>query len=200
MAMRAIPAMWAGNLRETLDFYITLGYVVTYEMHKPYTYAEVERDGCELSFGPTPKLEGGISAEDAYMGCLVMVDDVAALHAQFKDALEAHYGKAPAKGLPRITRFKPGQTRFTVVDPVGNGVLYIQNDEPDPEYGGSKKLEGLSKALDNARILTDFKNDDNAAKKVIETGLRRFRTTASPDELTRAADMLAEIERAAKEQ
>ncbi|KAA8881861.1 glyoxalase [Nocardia colli] len=197
MAMRAIPVMWSGNLRETLDFYIALGYVVTYEMHKPYTYASVERDGYELNFGPTPKLEDGKNAEDAYVGCLVMVDDVAALHAEFKKAIKAHCGRVPANGFPRITRFKPGQTRFTVVDPVGNGVLYIQNEEPDPEYGGSKKLGGLSKVLDNARIFTDFKNDDSAAKKIIETGLRRFRATASPDELTRAADMLAVIERAA---
>ncbi|MGW2661359.1 glyoxalase [Nocardia tengchongensis] len=199
MAARSIPVLWAGDLAETLDFYKVLGYVVTYEMHRPYPYAVVARDGVEIHFGPTPKLEEGRTAEDAHVGCLVIVDDVAAWHGEFKAALKAHYGKVPAKGLPRMTRFRPGQTRFTVVDPVGNGVIYIQKEEPDLEYGGSQALQGLSKVLDNARILKDFKNDDAAAKRVIETGLRRFGDTATADDLARAAAMLAEIDSAAGE-
>ncbi|MFE4458848.1 glyoxalase [Nocardia tengchongensis] len=199
MAARSIPVLWAGDLAETLDFYKALGYDVTYEMHRPYPYAVVARDGSEIHFGPTPPLEEGRTAEDAHMGCLVIVDDVAVWHSEFKTALKVRYGKVPAKGLPRITRFRPGQTRFTVVDPVGNGVIYIQNEEPDLEYGGSQALQGLSKVIDNARILKDFKNDDAAAKRVIETGLRRFRDTATAEELARAAAMLAEIDSAAGE-
>ncbi len=191
--MQSIPVLWSGNLRETLDFYTALGYVVTYEMHRPYTYGVVERDGAVLHFGPTPKL-ADLTAEQAYLGCLVMVDDAAQLHAEFKAALKARFGRVPAQGRPRITRFRPGQTRFTVVDPVGNGVIYIRHGEPDPEYGGAKQLAGLSKVLDNARIFMDFKNDDATAQRVLETGLRRFGATATPEELARAQDMLAEIE------
>ncbi|MCP2324377.1 hypothetical protein HDA40_002884 [Hamadaea flava] len=187
----SIPVLWSGNLPETLAFYQVLGYTVTYEMTRPYAYGVVERDGFQLHFGPTPK---GVTAEEAYVGCLIMVDEVAAWHAEFKTALRGHYGRIPARGTPRITRFRPGQTRFTVVDPVGNSVIYIQQGEPDLEYGGSKELTGLAKVLDNARIFRDYKNDDGNAIRVIETGLRRFGDTAPAVDRERALAMLAELQ------
>ncbi|MEV6968330.1 glyoxalase [Hamadaea sp. NPDC051192] len=187
----SIPMLWSGNLTETLAFYRVLGYTVTYEMTRPYAYGVVERDGFQLHFGPTPK---GVTAEEAYIGCLIMVDEVAAWHAEFKAALRGHYGRIPARGTPRITRFRPGQTRFTVVDPVGNSVIYIQQGEPDLEYGGSTELTGLAKVLDNARIFRDYKNDDRNAIRVIETGLRRFGDTAPAADRERALAMLAELQ------
>ncbi|MGW4248550.1 hypothetical protein [Nocardia sp. NPDC004722] len=133
------------------------------------------------------------------MSCLVLVDEVAGWHAEFKTALRDRYGRIPAKGAPRITRFRPGQTRFTVVDPVGNTVIYIQRDEPDVEYGGSKQLEGLARVLDNARILSVMKNDDKAAIRVLEAGLRRFGASAPAEDKARAEAMLAEISAAASD-
>lgn len=189
MAAVSVPMLWGGDLPETLEFYRTLGYTVTYEMTRPYTYGIVERDGFQLHFGPTPK---DASAEAAHVGCLVLVDEIEPWHAEFKAALRARYGKVPGRGAPRITRFRTGQTRFTVVDPVGNTVIYIQRDEPDPEYGGAKKLEGLARVLDNARIFRDSKNDDATAVRVLETGLRRH-AAAPPVDRARALAMLAEI-------
>ncbi|PXX59757.1 hypothetical protein DFR70_111141 [Nocardia tenerifensis] len=194
MANVSIPQLWGGDLPRTLDFYRTLGYTVTREMTKPYTYGEVRRDGFELHFGPTPK---GISAEQAYIGCLVKVDDAARWHAEFSAALRAHYGRVPARGLPRITRFRPGQTRFTVVDPVGNSVIYLQHDIPKLKYGGAQHLSGLARVLDNARNYREFKSDDEAAARILETGLRRFGAAASPVERGHAMAMLAEIAAAA---
>ncbi|MEV6772081.1 glyoxalase [Nocardia sp. NPDC051030] len=194
MAAISVPMLWAGNLPETLDFYRTLGYKVTYEMTRPYPYGAVERDGFQLHFGPTPK---DIDAQQAHIGCLVFVDDVEPWHIEFTAALRARYGRIPARGTPRITRFRPGQTRFSVVDPVGNTILYVERDEPDPEYGGSKKLKGLAKVLDNARILRDEKMDDPTAVRIIEVGLRRHAATASPLDRGRALAMLAEIATAA---
>ncbi|MEC3956213.1 glyoxalase [Nocardia sp. CDC153] len=196
MAAISVPVLWGGELSETLDFYRTLGYRVTYEMTRPYTYGMVERDGYQLHFGPTPKGMNG-KGEEAHIGCLVAVDDVEPWHAEFKAALRARYGKIPSKGVPRITRFRPGQTRFSVVDPVGNTIIYVQRDEPDPEYGGSKRLEGLARVLDNARIFRDSKTDDATAARAIETGLRRHGATATPVERARALAMLAEIAAAA---
>ncbi|WP_067538676.1 glyoxalase [Nocardia crassostreae] len=196
MAAVSIPTMWGGNLAETLDFYKTLGYTVTYEQTRPYTYGAVTRDGYDLHFGPTPK---DLTAEQAYIGCLVLLDEVETLHAEFTAALRAKYGRIPARGIPRITRFRPGQTRFTVVDPVGNSVIYIRRDEPDPEYGGSKSLKGLAKVLDNARILRDSKNDDKAAARAVEAGLRRHGATSTPVLRGRALAVLAEIAAAAED-
>lgn len=194
MANISIPQLWGGDLPATLDFYRTLGYTVTREMTRPYTYGEVRRDGFELHFGPTPK---DLSAEQAYISCLVKVDELADWHAEFSTALRARYGRVPARGLPRITRFRPGQTRFTVVDPVGNSVIYLQHTIPKLKYGGAQDLSGLSRALDNARNYREFKNDDPTATRILETALRRHAPTATPADQARALAILAEIAAAA---
>lgn len=191
MAGVSIPVLWGGDLPETLDFYRTLGYKVTVEQTRPYTYGVVERDGYQVHFGPTPK--DGVDAQVAYMSCLAIVDEVEELHADFTAALRARYGKVPVRGNPRITRFRPGQSRFTVVDPVGNAVIYIRRNEPEFEYGGSTALAGLARVLDNARIFRDSKNDDKSAARAIEAGLRRFGKTAPEVEKGRAFAQLAEI-------
>ncbi|MGO4613156.1 glyoxalase [Nocardia sp. 2YAB30] len=191
MADTAVPQLWTGDLAGTLDFYKTLGYTVTHEQTRPYVYGAVQDHGCALHFVPAPK---DTTLPTEQVGCLVMVDDVASRHQTFTAALRARYGKIPAKGCPRITRFRPGQSRFTVVDPAGNAVIYIQHDEPEEvEYGGSKKLEGLARVLDNARILRDFKTDYKAAFRVLEVGLGRFRVEASRLDRARALAALAEL-------
>ncbi|WP_306361935.1 glyoxalase [Nocardia sp. CC227C] len=191
MVNLSVPVLWGGNLPETLDFYRTLGYEVTSEQTRPYTYGTVERDGWHVHFGPTP--HGGVDAQAAHVGCLVLVEDVEKLHAEFTAALRARYGRVPARGNPRITRFRPGQTRFTVVDPIGNAIIYIRPDEPDPEYGGAPGLEGLARVLDNARILRDSKLDDKAAARAIVTGLKRFGATAPALDRGRALAQLLEL-------
>ncbi|BDT99388.1 glyoxalase [Nocardia sputorum] len=191
MGDTAVPQLWTSDLAGTLEFYKTLGYTVTHEQTRPYVYGAVEDHGCALHFVPAPK-DTEVPAERT--GCLVMVDDVAHRHQDFTAALRNRYGKVPAKGLPRITRFRPGQTRFTVVDPAGNQLIYIQRDEPPKvEYGGSKKLTGLAKVLDNARILRDFKIDYPAAFRVLEVGLGRYRAEAPRLDVARALAALAEL-------
>ncbi|MBF6331405.1 glyoxalase [Nocardia transvalensis] len=192
MGATSIPVLWSGDLAATLEFYRTLGYEVTSEQFRPYTYATVTREGYEVHFGPTPK-GLGIDAERAHVGCLVYVDEVEDLHKDFTAALRGKYGRVPAKGAPRITRFRPGQSRFTVVDPAGNSIIYIRHDEPEIEYFGSKALEGLAKVIDNARNLRDFRNDDKAAARALEAGLGRFGAMSSPVDRGRALAMLVEI-------
>ncbi|MCJ0872592.1 hypothetical protein [Streptomyces sp. AP-93] len=61
----------------------------------------------------------------------------------------------------------------------GNSIVFVQRDEPaEVEYGGSKKLEGLARALDNARIFREFKNDDRAVLRAVTSGLGRHGTAA----------------------
>ncbi|WP_405165049.1 glyoxalase [Nocardia sp. NBC_01499] len=187
----SVPMMWGGDLPETLDFYKTLGYEVTHEQTRPYTYGVVARNGYSVHFGPTPKDKG--TAEECHVACIVFVDEVAELHKLFTTALRERFGRVPARGLPRITRFRPGQSRFTVVDPVGNNIIYIMRGEPDPEYGGSRELQGLQRTLDNARILRFSKLDDKAARRALESGLRRFATTATPLDKAHAMAELIEL-------
>jgi len=122
-----------------------------------------------------------------------MVDDVAAHHAEFVAAMRRTYGKVLAKGLPRITRHRPGVTRFTIMDPNGNSLIVIQRDEPQIEYGGSSQLSGLAKAIDNARVLREFKNDDLAASRALTSGLRRHAEGAPQVEIGIASAQLVQL-------
>jgi hypothetical protein len=129
-----------------------------------------------------------------------MVDAVAPYRAAFTEAMRRAYGKVLSKGLPRITRYRPGASRFTVMDPSGNSIVFIQRDEPtDLEYGGSQQLQGLARVLDNARVLREFKLDDRAAFRALNSGLRRHGDSASTVEQAVALAMLIELSTALEE-
>lgn len=177
---------------ETLAFWRALGFAVTWEQRKPYLYLAFRWSGFELHYGRAP--DGVDPAQEGTGGCLVMVDAVAPYHAQFTAAMRAAYGKVPAKGLPRITRYRAGASRFTIMDPSGNSIVFIRRDEPEGlEYGGSKQLAGLAKVLDNARILREFKTDDRAAFRALNSGLRRHGADAPAVEQAMALAALIEL-------
>ncbi|MEU7841328.1 glyoxalase [Micromonospora sp. NPDC049114] len=187
-----VPLLPCPAPEETLAFWRALGFEVTYEQMRPYVYLVVQWSGFALHYGPAPK--GLDPAKEQTGGCLVMVDAVAAYHAAFVDAMRGAYGKVLAKGLPRITRYRAGASRFSVVDPSGNTVVFIQRDEPqDLEYGGSSELEGLARVLDNARILREFKMDDRAAYRALDSGMRRRAEDAPTVEQATALAGLIEL-------
>ncbi|BCL17371.1 hypothetical protein GCM10017556_51100 [Micromonospora sagamiensis] len=187
-----VPLLPCVSAEETLAFYQALGFRTTYEQTRPYLYLAFAWSGFELHYGAAPAhLE---PSRENGGGCLVMVDAVAPYHATFTEAMRATYGKVLARGLPRITRYRPGASRFTLVDPSGNSIIFIQRDEEkELEYGGSKKLKGIARALDNARILREFKNDDRAAVRTLTLALRRHGDTAPPVERALALVALAEL-------
>ncbi|MFI5717269.1 glyoxalase [Nocardia sp. NPDC051750] len=194
MGDTAVPVLSTCDLVRTLEFWRTLGYTVTHEQHKPYAYGALRAHDCEIHYYGAPVGERERQAQET-AGCLIMVDDVAGRHREFTAALRERYGKIPAKGSARLTRFRPGQTRFSAVDPDGNWITYIQVDEPEDaaEYGGAAELTGLAKVLDNARILRDFKVDDKAAERAVEAGLHRYGAEASRIERARAYAALVEL-------
>jgi hypothetical protein len=177
---------------ETLAFWRAMGFAVFWEQHKPYLYLAFRWSGFELHYG---RGSAGIdAAQEQTGGCLVMVDAVAPYHAHFAAAMRRAYGKVLAKDLPRITRLRPGASRFTIVDPSGNSIVFIRRDEPQGlEYGGSKQLTGLAKVLDNARILREFKTDDRAAFRALNSGLRRHGAGAPAVEQAMALAALVEL-------
>ncbi|THV41850.1 hypothetical protein FAB82_09005 [Glycomyces buryatensis] len=135
-----VPLLPCISVEETLHFYRALEFEVTYEQTRPYLYLAVEWSGFGLHFGKPPR---GIDPdrEDAG-GCLIMVDAVAPYHAAFVRAMREAYGKILAKGRPRITRYRPGASRFTLVDPSGNSLIFIQRDEPaEPDEAASRSAE-----------------------------------------------------------
>ncbi|MDG4810574.1 glyoxalase [Micromonospora sp. WMMD1120] len=167
-----VPLLPCPAPEETLAFWRALGFEVTYQQLKPYVYLAFAWSGFQLHYGPAPK---DLDPAKEFSGaCLVMVDAVAPYHAAFAEAMRRAYGKVLIKGLPRMTRYRAGASRFSVVDPSGNTITFIRRDEPEEvEYGGSKKLEGLARVLDNARILREFKTDDRAAYRALDSGMRR---------------------------
>ncbi|MEU5964253.1 glyoxalase [Micromonospora parva] len=188
----AVPLLHCADPEQTLAFWRALGFEVTYEQTRPYVYLAFRWSGFDLHYGPAPKdLD---PAREHSGGCLVLVDAVAAYHAVFTEAMRRSYGKVLVKGLPRMTRYRAGASRFSIVDPSGNTITFIQRDEPkDVEYGGSKELEGLARVLDNARILREFKMDDRAAYRALDSGMRRRAEDAPVVEQAMALAALIEL-------
>lgn len=187
-----VPMMPCVAVEETAEFFQVLGFRVTYKQTRPYTYLSLAWSGFELHFRKPPKdLD---PAEENSGGSLVWVDAVAPYHAAFTQAMREHYGKVRVSGRPRITRLRAGASRFTVIDPSGNQIVFVQRDEPkELEYGGSRKLQGLARVLDNARIYRDFKYDDRAAFRAVASGLRKHGATAPAVERALALATLIEL-------
>lgn len=193
MGDTAVPVLSTRDLARTLEFWRALGYTVTHEQHKPYGYGALRANDCEIHYYAAPVAGNERQAAET-AACLIMVDDISGRHRDFTAALRERYGKIPAKGVGRITRFRPGQTRFSTIDPDGNWITYIQVDGLEKvEYGGAAELSGLAKVLDNARILREFKGDDKAAERALEAGLRRHGADADRKERARAYAALAEL-------
>ncbi|MYT25838.1 glyoxalase [Streptomyces sp. SID7760] len=184
-----VPVLPCVSVEDTLEFYEALGFENTYKQTRPYPYLALRLGGFELHFGKAP--QGLDPAREDGGACLVMVDSVAPYHAAFVGAMRRTYGKVLATGRPRITRHRPGASRFSLVDPSGNSIVFVRRDEPmELDYGGSKQLEGLAKALDNARILREFKDDDRAAFRAVKSALRKFGEGAPAADRARALAVL----------
>lgn len=184
MPATTVPLLPCTAPESTVEFYETLGFDVSDQQTTPYLYLAFSFEGVELHFKEAaPDLD---ISHELTGGCLVFVDAVAGYHGWFSERLRRHYGCIPATGLPRIERLRPGQSRFQILDPSGNCVVFINRTEGDIEYGGSKALSGLAKAHDNVRIFRDFKNDDELAVRALDAALRRFGDTAGRVDLARA--------------
>src|SRR5262245_37918396 len=187
---RTIPALPCVSLSETFEFYRLLGFEVTYQQASPNPYGVVRRGDCELHFFGLK----GLKPQDAYSTCLVIVPEVERLHQVFADGLRKGYGKLPITGFPRITRMRKGQGRFTIVDPSGNSVIFIKQEQPgaekeQPEQGERSRL---AKATDTAARLRDSRGDDVAAARVLDVALAR-KDPVPPAERARALAARAEL-------
>ncbi|MFD3163948.1 hypothetical protein [Herpetosiphon sp. NSE202] len=168
-----IPALPCVDLDQTIDFWHNLGFTVSYTQRKPSPYAVINaEDYCLHFFG----LKHLPPAEN-YSTCLIIVAEVEQLHQQFAARLKASLGKVPAQGFPRISRMKPGQSRFTLTDNAGNSIIFIKQGDED-EAASQAYLNPdqspLQRALAVAARLRDFKNDDQAAAKTLDNALARY--------------------------
>ncbi|QRO00117.1 hypothetical protein JRI60_14415 [Archangium violaceum] len=188
-----IPLLPCVSLDETLDFYRALGFEVTYRQTAPNPYAVVCRQDFELHFYGLK----GLEPASCHSTCLVVMPEVKPLHTAFAEALRRALGKLPVSGIPRLTRMKPGQGRFTLVDLNGNSVIFVRREKAGAsrgeEYPSWKESDSrLAKAVAAAARLRDFKTDDAAAAKVLDVALAR-NEPAPPVDRARALAARAEL-------
>jgi hypothetical protein len=174
---------------ETLTFWQTLGFKVTYRQKAPNAYGVIEKDGFALHFFGLKEL----APDSNFSTCLVIVPEVEIMHGEFVAALRESLGRFPAKGFPRLSRMKPGQSRFTLTDVSGNSVIFIKRGGVDEHAAEAHKMSGqtpLQKAVRLADRLRDFKTDDAMAAKVLDDALARNLDASAGDRKTALAARL----------
>jgi hypothetical protein len=185
-----IPMLPCVSVTETVAFWEKLGYTTTYLQTRPYQYGVVERNGYALHFIAIK----GIDAVNSYTGCLVMVNDAAMVYNEFTGHFKQHYGRVLHSGIPRISRMKPGATRFTLTDVSGNAIIFIsygEKDQEEWEEADKKAAHTLQKAIAMARRFRDYKNDDDMAAKTLDAALNR---KGAHDQLELAEVLVMRIE------
>lgn len=178
-----IPALPCRSIKETLEFYVALGFEITYQQERPSTYGVVKYEDIELHFF-TMK---GYEPKDSYSTCLVLVPDLAGLHQVFSSGLRAHFGKLPVAGIPRISKLNNSnsakQLRFNVIDPGGNWIRFIpQGAQPAasddaPQKEGQSKLSRVTQAAD---WLVEADGDFAGAAKMLDKALADEQSAPPP--------------------
>jgi hypothetical protein len=187
----AVPVLPAISLQETLAFWKVLGFAITYNQKAPYPYGVVERGGTALHFAGGK----GLTPQTNPNGCLMMVEDAHTVHADFAARFKAAFGKVPSSGLPRLSRWREGGTRFTVTDTAGNWVIVISRGEKDQktwEEAEDKTRSPLAQAVAKARRFRDYKQDLRSALGVLDVALKKPGAESDPA-FAEASALRAEI-------
>ncbi|GAB2745445.1 VOC family protein [Amycolatopsis magusensis] len=169
---KTIPLLPCVSITETLDFYCSLGFEVTYRQKAPNVYAVVDFEGVELHF----YVLKGLAPQDNFSTCYVLTDRVDVLYERFTGGLRAALGKVPSRGTPRVNPLKnlrSGARQFIVIDPSGN---YVRIGQPfsAPNNGLAEgPVEGpkLGRVLETATMLADSRDDPHAAVRTLDRAL-----------------------------
>lgn len=183
-----LPVFSCKSLAETLRFYRALGMEVTHEQTTPYEYGAVQWGNTEIDFHGDRKMK-----PEQGSSCILLVNEVETPYRTFADGLQKTYNGLPVTGLPKITRFREGHTRFTIYDPDGNTLLFIAKDEPPCTYDSKMKDESkLMLAFETAVFLRDTYHNDEASAKKLDRALNEYQP-AAPAELARVLAARAEL-------
>ncbi|WP_416905369.1 VOC family protein [Micromonospora echinospora] len=204
-----VPLLPCGSIDTVADFYQVLGFQVTHRQSRPHPHVALQREDLHLHFFGLPDFDPATS----YGSCLVLVPDVAALHAAFAEGMRAAYGRVLVAGIPRMTRPRPrknadGLTGFSVVDPGGNWIR-ISARPTTERSAGSAAPHGqlaealaaepatprsrLAEALRNAVVQADSRGDHRQAAKILDGALARPEAADDPVLAVEALVYRAEI-------
>jgi hypothetical protein len=181
-----IPLLPCPSIDEIASFYEMLGFSVTYRQTRPNPHVALRREDIHLHFYGMD----GYVPEQSHSTCLVIVQDTGPLFEAFAAGMRAVHGKLLTSGIPRMTRPRVRNDRFTgftVVDPGGNWIR-INKAAPEPEATSK-----LAKAMENAARQADARGDERQALKILEGALQRA-DAADPglDEARQYRDELVE--------
>jgi hypothetical protein len=185
-----VPLLPCGDIDEIADFYAALGFRRTYRQEKPNPYVALRRHDLHLHFFGVPDFD----PETSYGSCLILVDDIGAVHRAFADGMRAAYGKVLVSGLPRMTRPRVRRnanrlTGFSVVDPGGNWIR-ISAKAPARLPGSESHL---ARTLDDAVVLADSQGDHEQAAKILDVALGRVPPDEDPALMAEALAYRAEL-------
>ena len=183
MAEKTIPLLPCQTIQPVIDFYTALGFEVTFLQKSPNPFAVVERGDIVLQFFGMKKYE----PSESYSTCYVLTDDVDGLYEAFRAGLQAAYGKVPSRGIPRIGPLKDmsyGVRQFLMTDPGGNCVRVGQPTSEDQHHRPAPK-ETFARALHNATLFADSKEDPAGAAKIIDRVLGLEDERPTPVQLVR---------------
>ena len=185
-----VPLLPCRDIDEIAAFYAVLGFQTTYRQLRPNPCIGLRREDLHLQFFGMP----GFDPADSYGSCLVVVEDIAALHRAFADGMRAAYGKVLISGVPRMTRPRArknadGVTGFSLVDPGGNWIRVTTTRPP----AGVPAEGRLARALQNAVVLADSHGDHAQAAKILDGALRRADQEADAAVLAEAVTYRAEL-------
>lgn len=165
-----VPLLPCRDVDEIAAFYGVLGFKITYRQQRPNPYVALRREDLHLHFFGMPDFDPA----DSYGSCLVLVEDIGALHRAFADAMRAAYGKVLVAGVPRMTRPRvrrnmDGLTGFSIVDPGGNWIRVTASRAVAAEVREGR----LATALANAVVLADSRGDHRQAVKILDGALAK---------------------------
>ncbi|SDG23632.1 hypothetical protein SAMN05216553_106318 [Lentzea fradiae] len=180
-----IPLLPCVSIDETASFYEMLGFSVTYRQTRPNPYVALQREDINLHFY---ELDGHVP-EQSHSTCVVIVEDTGPLFEAFAAGMRAVHGKVLVSGIPRMTRPRLRNDRYTgfsVIDPGGNWIR-VNKATQEPEA-----RTPLARAMENAARQADARGDERQALKILEGALRRAEPSPERDEAEAFRDELLE--------
>ncbi|MEU3646342.1 hypothetical protein AB0E59_23385 [Lentzea sp. NPDC034063] len=161
-----IPLLPCKDIDEIASFYEMLGFSITYRQTRPNPYVCMRLEDINLHFyGMDVHVP-----EESHSTCVVIVEDTGPLYEDFAAGMRAVHGKVLIAGIPRMTRPRLRNDRYTgfaVVDPAGNWIR-INKATQEPEARTK-----LARAMENAARQADARGNEQQALKILEGALKQ---------------------------
>ncbi|GAA4667476.1 hypothetical protein [Kineococcus glutinatus] len=176
---RTYPILPCPDLEDAVGFYEALGFTRTYFQLRPYPCAVVQLEDMAIHLSGIDGFDPATSVGSV----VVVVPDVAALHASFAAGLRRRYGRLPVAGAPRLLRPRRKQgtaTGFSLVDTGGNWLRFYRLGATEEEEPAGRST-GLARVLEVAARQGDARGDEERALEVLAAGLLRHPGAPAPE-------------------